>query len=475
MGKNKTKGPRYDAEGARLMMRGRDFAADMGGQFALGIMANIVGQLTYFYTDKVGVAVGGIGIVLLISKILDAFTDVIVGNMVDHSKGGNRKYYSWMIRLTPAAALVMIAMFTVPRFGGNALQLGYILLTNILLSAIVYTMIATPFAAVMVVRTNSNRERGKIGVFRAIGNYGAGMFIAIAIIPITNALGGTQSAWIKFGVIMALVCALLFVICYRNGVKTKFASDITDENETAPAAEEEEENVPFKEAMVMLLKNKYWVIVLLFNAITAVSTAVASSSGAYYCKWIFGDDNLVAIIGAVGMLATLVGFAVAQPMINKFGIKKTVYFGLLGMAVTSAVRIFVPDNFVCYVTTSLLGSFAQIPLMCLYGVLTAMTVDYNEWKYGKKLIAISGGAVSFGNKVGNGLGAAVLTLFLTLGSYDGTLSVATDSMKASIYGFSNWLPVVMNLALFFVFTRFDLEEKLPKMREEVAARKAAQQ
>ena len=44
-----------------------------------------------------------------------------------------------------------------------------------------------------------------------------------------------------------------------------------------------------------LFGNKYWVIVLLFNLITAVSSAIAASSGAYYCKWIFGNDNLVAI------------------------------------------------------------------------------------------------------------------------------------------------------------------------------------
>ena len=31
-----------------------------------------------------------------------------------------------------------------------------------------------------------------------------------------------------------------------------------------------------------------------------------------------------------------------------------------------------------------------------------------------------------------------------------------------------WL---LNLAMFLIFTRFDLEEKLPKMREEVLARK----
>lgn len=53
---------------------------------------NLVGQLQYFYTDKVGMAVGSVGVVMAISKILDAFTDVIFGNIVDHSRGGNKKY-----------------------------------------------------------------------------------------------------------------------------------------------------------------------------------------------------------------------------------------------------------------------------------------------------------------------------------------------------------------------------------------------
>ena len=78
--------PRYDKQGARRVMRKRDYLADFGGQLALGLMANLVGQLNYFYTDKVGLAVGSVGIVLAISKVIDAFSDVIAGNFIDHSK-----------------------------------------------------------------------------------------------------------------------------------------------------------------------------------------------------------------------------------------------------------------------------------------------------------------------------------------------------------------------------------------------------
>ncbi len=462
---------RYDADGARRVMRGKDYMADFSGQLALGLMGNIVGQLTYFYTDKVGMAVGSVGIVMAIAKVIDAFTDVIFGNIVDHSKGGNRKYYQWMLRMAIPAAVIMVMMFTVPIQAGQTPALIYALITNLLLTAVIYTMIATPFSAVMVVRTNSQSERGSMGVVRAVGNYGAGMVIAIATIPVTNMLGGTQSAWIKYGTVLGVAVLLLFLICYNNGRKAVFASDFEENHEEMA----EEEAVPFNEAIGMLFRNKYWVIVLLFNLITSITNAIAGSGGAYYCKWIFGNDSLVGILGALGMLATVLGFALSKPIIAKLGVTKTIYVGLLGAAIPAAVRCFVPTNFMVYMVTGLIGSFVQIPLMCLYGVLLAMAVDYNEWKYDKTLVATSSGAIGFGNKVGNGAGTLLLSLFLVLGSYDATLAEATASMKYSIYGFSNYLPVVINLLMFVIFTRFDLEKKLPAMRKEVAERKAARQ
>lgn len=462
---------RYDADGARRMMRTGDYMSDLSGQVALGLMANIVGQLQYFYTDKVGLAVSSVGIVMAIAKFVDAFTDVIFGNVIDHAKGGNKKYFQWMGRMMVPAAAIMILIFTVPIQAGQIPALIYALVTNLLLTAVIYTMIATPFSAVMVLRTNSQSERSSMGVFRAVGNYGAGMIVAIATIPVTNMLGGTQSAWIKYGVILAAAVLLLFLICWNNGRKALFASDVETGN-AAEIQQPSEESVPFQEAMGMLLRNKYWVIVLLFNLITNIANAITSSSGTYYCKWIFGNDNLVALMGAAGLLATLIGFVLSKPIIAKLGITRTVLVGTMGAAIPALIRSLVPTNFAVYVVTSLFGSFIQIPLMCLYGVLLAMTIDYNEWKYDKSLVATASGAIGFGSKVGGGLGSLLLALFLALGGYEATLEVASTSMRLSIYAFSNWLPIVINVVMFFIFLQFDLEKKLPEMRAEVAARRA---
>ena len=455
-----------DKFGVQKVMRVKDYFGDATGQFALNAMSTLVGQLTYFYTDKVGMAAGAIATMFIVCKIIDAFTDLIMGNIIDHTKPGKEKYRPWLLKAGIPAGIVMVLMFTVPKIGDMG-QIIYVTITNILLTAVLYTAMAIPYNSLMTVRTNSQEERGIMGTWRAATGYVAGMIFAICMIPITNALGGNQNAWIKFGFIMGIIVILAALICYATSRETA-----TEAGAAVEAKEEDEEVIPFKEALGKLFHNKYWVIVLVVNLLSCIIYGLTAGAGVYYCKWIFGNDNLVGLIGAAGMLATVVGFFLSKPIISGLGIKRTISIGLLGAAILAGIRCFIPTNFTVYVVTSLLGSFVQIPMMSLYGVLTSMTIDYNEWKYDKKLVAMSGGAIGFGSKVGNGLGAAVLSAFLAIGAYDATLEVASTSMTYSIYGFSNYLPVVINLVMFMIFLKFDLEEKLPKMREEIAARRA---
>ena len=455
-----------DRDGVPKMMRKRDYLADMSGQIGMNLVANVIGQLTYFYTDKVGLAVGGVGIVMLISKIVDALTDLWFGNVIDHSKGGNRKYYRWLLRLMIPYVIVVVMLFCVPIQAGQIPALIYACITNILLSAVCGTLIGTPMSAVMVVRTNSQSERESMGVFRAVGSYGAGMFTAIVTIPLTNILGGTQIAWIKYGFIIALIVLLMLSICYANGRNAKLVEEVKDETE-----EDSEDAVPLKDALGMLFKNKYWIILVLFNVITQITNSITATSGTYYCKWIFGNDNLVALAGSFGFFATIIGFIISKPVISKLGVRRTINLGVLGAAVTAALRCLIPTNFPVYIVAGLLGSFVQIPLMCLYGVLLAMVVDYNEYTYNNKLVGVSSGAIGIGTKIGAGVGSVILTACLALGSYDATLEVATTSMRYAIYAFSNYLPLIINLALFFLFRHFDLEEKIPTIHKELARRR----
>ena len=458
-----------DKMGVQKVMRMPDYLGDAAGQFSLNAISGLIGQLTYFYTDKVGVAAGAIATALLIVKILDAFTDIIMGYIVDHTAPGKEKYRPWILRMILPMALIMILMFTVPANVSSPIQIAYLFITNFLFSAVIYTIICVPYQAIMVVRTNSQEERAKMGTWRAAAGYVSGMIIAVMIIPITNMLGGDQKAWVIFSAALAVISALLLFVTW----KTSREYPAVDGQEIANAAEPEEENIPFGEALKNLFHNKYWVMALILAICSNIFYGLSNSSGTYYCKWIYGNDNLVGILGGVGLIPTIIGFVVTPIMIKTLGITKSLRVSFVIGIIGNILRIINPYNFVYNAVLGCFSTFANIPMMCLLGTVTAMSIDYNDYKYGKRMVGSSQAAASFGSKVGNGVGASMIGWCLAIAAYDATATVLTPTVKQAIFTFNIYAPLAMFVIMFIVSMKFDLEKKLPGIQKELEERKAA--
>lgn len=458
-----------DKFGVQKVMHFKDYLGDSLGMFALNAISGLVGQLTYFYTDKVGLAAGAVATAFMICKIIDAFTDLIMGNIVDHTKPGKEKYRPWLIKAGIPAGILLVLLFTVPK-AGQGIQFAYMLITNILLTAVLYTAVCIPYSSLLVVRTNSQEERGIMGTWRAAAGYVSGMVIAVCVVPVTNMLGGTQSAWIKAGAVFGLLVILAFLVCYAVSRETASESGL-DTRAEENAGQDKEEIIAFQDAVGKLFRNKYWVIILVVNFLAQVIYGLSSSSGTYYCKWIYGNDNLVGILGAVGMFPTLLGFVITPIMVKKLGVVKTLKASFGVGIIANVLRIFNPYDFTFNTVLGCANTFATIPMMCLLGVMTSMSIDFNEYKYGVKMVASSNSAASFGCKIGSGIGASLVGWCLAVAGYDATLSVATMATKQAIFTFSIYAPLLMFLVMFIMTSRFDLESKLPQIRSEIAERK----
>lgn len=437
-------------------MRIKDYFGDSLGQFALNLIATLVGQLMYFYTDKIGIAAGATAMMLLICKGADAVAGLIMGNIIDHTKSGKEKYRPWLLKGGIPAGITLVLVLTVPKAGSTG-QLLYALITNLLLTSVFFTAVSVPYSSLMVVRTKNQKERSMMGIWRAGAGYVAGMLIAIAVIPITNILGGTQNAWIKFGAVIAMIAVLAFLVSYLSSRETP-----TEEKNQ----EEKEATLPFKEAIPKLFRNKYWVIVLLLSLLSNILYGIVGAAGTYYCKWIFGNDNLIGIMGSIGLIPTALGFGLAAPMIKKLGVVKTLKLSFAMGIAANMLLIVWRNSFMAYIILGSVTTFATIPMMCLAGVMTAMAIDYNEYKYGVKMVATSNSASSFGGKVGGGIGASLIGWMLAVVHYDSSLAVATQATKLAIYGFAIVVPLIVFLIMYILIGRFDIERKLPGMKQE---------
>ena len=455
-----------DSMGIQKTMRLGDYLADSGGQFALNSISGLIGAITYFYTDKIGVAAMTAANVLLIAKIVDAFTDLIMGRIMDNGKSPKGKCRPWFLRMAIPAFVVIVALFSVPSGLSSPMLFAYLLITNVLASAVVSTAISIPYNAIQCMRTPSIEERTKMGIFRSIMGYLIGMIIAIALVPITNLLGvngvADQAAYINFAVVLGLISMVLLLILYAKSV------------EKTTAEQKQDDGVPFVKSIGMLFKNKYWVIVLISNLFSAVIFALTSASGTYYAKWILGNDNLVALMGAVGLISTFVGFGVVGPMTKKLGIRKTLMISLIIGIAGSVVRIFFPDSLIVLMTAGQLTSFAIIPLMCVCGTMNTMAMDYNDYLYGNKIVGMSASASSFGSKVAGGLGGSLIGWILAAVNYDPNATVTTTAVRYGIYAFSIYIPLAMMVALLLLTSRFDIENRYTEILRTIQARKKTQ-
>lgn len=455
-----------DSMGIQKTMRLGDYLADSGGQFALNSISGLIGAITYFYTDKIGVAAMTAANVLLIAKIVDAFTDLIMGRIMDNGKSPKGKCRPWFLRMAIPAFVVIVALFSVPSGLSSPMLFAYLLITNVLASAVVSTAISIPYNAIQCMRTPSIEERTKMGIFRSIMGYLIGMIIAIALVPITNLLGvngvADQAAYIKFAVVLGLISMVLLLILYAKSV------------EKTTAEQKQDDGVPFVKSIGMLFKNKYWVIVLISNLFSAVIFALTSASGTYYAKWILGNDNLVALMGAVGLISTFVGFGVVGPMTKKLGIRKTLMISLIIGIAGSVVRIFFPDSLIVLMTAGQLTSFAIIPLMCVCGTMNTMAMDYNDYLYGNKIVGMSASASSFGSKVAGGLGGSLIGWILAAVNYDPNATVTTTAVRYGIYAFSIYIPLAMMVALLLLTSRFGIENRYTEILRTIQARKKTQ-
>lgn len=463
MAKNKALG--VDGQGIQKTLRGYQYLGDSMSMFALNSISGLVGMITYFYTDKVGVAAATAGTIMLMAKFFDAFTDIFMGRIVDKTTTKYGKARPWLLWMSIPAFIAIVLLFTMPAGAGKGVQFAYGLSTNIFATAIIYTAIGIPFGCLMSLVTKSVEERSKMGLFRMVVGYLVGMVIAIGLIPITNAFGGDQRAWILVASVFGLLSAGSLIWAFAV-TRERNAGALTAESHVI-----NDSDVGYKESLEILFKNKYWVIMLFVMLFVNIVYAISGATGIYYAKYILGNENLVALLGGVGLIPVIIGVIITQPMVKKFGLAKTTRIAILIGILGVIVRVFMPYNLLATLIFGSLMTFGTIPLMIIGGVLVNNTIEYNEWKFGKRLVGMSNSANSFGAKIGSGLGGAMIGWILAYGSYDGTLAIQPGTALTSIIALSIWIPGIMLAVMYLLLRKYDLDLKYADIVKELDARK----
>lgn len=454
-----------DANGAQKVMHARNYLTDALGQLPLNGISVLAGQTTYFYTNKVGMAAATVGTVLLIAKIVDALTDLIMGKIVDNTETKYGKARPWLLRMTFPAMLAMVLLYTVPQ-ASLGVQAVYALLTNIFASAVCYTAIAVPFYTMMVYTTKSSEEKGKMGTYRSAVGYAVGVGLGIGLIPITDALGGDQAAWIKFAAILAIIAGAGLFICFM-GANERYSDD--------PEEHEKEKSVTILQGLGMLVKNTYWIKITVFGVCMNIMYAMILAAPIYYAQCIVGDPAFYSIVNTVNLIPSIIGFVTVGFIIKRFGLARTAKYASIIGIIGSVVRCFAPGSVMITLIFGSVVMYATIPLISVLPAMVLNTSEVNMSNYGVRITGMTNASNSFVGKIGSGVGSAAIGWVLAAGGFDAYAAggAMTSGVVTAVYALNIYIPLAMFVIMLLILARYDLEDRLPEMMAENERRSAA--
>ena len=183
--------------------------------YALGdAAANLVWRgalafLAVFYTDTFGISALAVGVLLLVVRLQDGMTDIIMGMIADRTTSRWGKFRPWVLFSAPVLGLFMVLTFTTPHFG-NTGKLIWAYVTYIGLT-LAYTANNVPYSALMGVMTPSPVERTNLSSWRFAGAFTGGFLVMVGTPLLVAGLGGGNDA-MGYQYAMYIFAALLVVM-----------------------------------------------------------------------------------------------------------------------------------------------------------------------------------------------------------------------------------------------------------------------
>lgn len=430
---------------------------------ALAVNVILLMQLTYYCTDILGMSAVLVGTLLLVSKLVDGFTDLCVGFLIDRTstKWGKARPYE--------ICIVLVWIFTIMLFSapasGTVVQSIYILVLYALINSVCATCLNGGDAVYLARSIRSEKNRVSIMSFNGGIIMVFSIVISMVLPQLIAGIGTTRSGWTliacMIGIPMGLIGMLRFV----------FVKEVAAPAETRQPEEAKRESVPFKTGVACAFKNKYIWIVAGMTFVVQLSSNIGSAVNTYYFKYIMGNIGLATLVSMTSLITPFI--MIIFPVVSrKLGMGGVLKLGAVMGVIGYAIRTIGGTNMVTLMIGSVIGSVAVLPISMMVSIYMIDCMDYGEWHTGVRVEGILSSVNSFLSKLGSGIASSLVGIIMGLAGYDGTLEVQSAAANTSIVALFNWVPLILMVALLLLAIAYKLDKQIPQIREELAKKRA---
>ncbi len=422
---------------------------------AAGISAIILGYLTLYCTDTLGINAAVLGTLLMASKIFDAFTDIIAGWLVDntHTRFGKARPYELCII---GVAVCTLGLFSAKPEWTQFVKCAWIFCMYTLVFSIFTTLRSAAYVP-YTIRAFSNNQRviAKVASYGGIITMAASIAISVAFPIVMSKLATSGAGWTRTVAIFVIPLGIIGI--------TRF---IFLKEDPSVDAGDQHQKISVKEVIQMLKMNKYvWLyacIMLCYNVTTALGMTT------YYFKWVIGNTSLISLTSMLSIILLPLMFAFPAIM-RKIGTMGDMIAVFCIMGIIGYMIVFFSNSYIPGVLIGVsIGTFATFPL-AYYGVLFTMKCcTYNEMNGMKRMDGSTGILSNFATKFGSAIGSALTGVLLGFAGYvSGDNIVAQpDSALIMIRILYAVVPAVFLVIILFSSKAFaSLERKISKWEE----------
>lgn len=430
------------------------------GDLASNLVMVLTGTyISFFYTDALGLNVGVVGTLILISRFFDGFTDIIMGFIMDKTKSKHGKARAWMLWLAIPFGVCTALLTMVPNLG-NVGKYIYVFISYNVVTTFLYTAINIPYGALNSLMTRDQTQRETINVFRMTMAQIGGLIINALTLPFVNAVGGStnQSAWMIVSTVYGILAALLFLLCFA---KTK---------ERVNVVSDEDRKIGFIKTLKLMIKNDAWLLICAIWVVNILGMAIGMGVGVYYAKYILHNEAYFGFLAVIQQGVSIVLMAMMMPFVKRFGKRNVALVGTIISLISQLLIIVNPASFSWLVVCNIVKGIGSAPLMATLFAMMADSIEYGHWKTGVRIEGTLYSATTFGAKVGGGVGMVVATTVLGMAGYNGALAVQSESALRAISNLYIYAPIIFLVILPILYCFYKLDKQYPQVIKELTER-----
>ena len=432
---------------------------DFGNDFSFLFASN---YLMVFYTKVLGVSGFVVGLLFMGARIVDAFTDVTMGRIVDHLQPArDGRFRPWIRRMSIPVAVASTIMYIYFVQGwAYWAKIVYMTVTYLLWSSFCYTAINIPYGSMASVISTDIKNRASLSTFRSIGASLAGLIVGV-LVPLVV---GSQIVKPVSFTVTAAVFGVLSVLCYA------LCYFLCRERVSFEKKEAKKEGVG---AMLAGLGKNRPLLALVCAALVLL---LASMMGQAMNNYLFLDYFKNAKALAAVNVVSIAGVFLLAPFISKIAAdvgKKEV--GALGMLLAGIVyivlfflRIESIPLFMAFLFCGTIG--VGLFNLIIWAFITDI-IDYQEVATGKREDGTVYAVYSFARKVGQALAGGLGGFVLTAIGYVSEAPSQTEAVSQRIYTVATLVPGVCYLIVFLIMqfayplTRREVEKNTAILQE----------